>query len=434
MRTAQARVAPRVTGPAAPIGYGWEMKVAVFHPGTQHSWQTATALQQLGRLAWYATSIFYKPDELPYRLERMLPRALATRVSAEFRRFQHLDLDPSLVRTSGIIEWLERISTRGGARQLAKRLDTWGNARFASQIARELRSPQPFALWGYNGSSLRAFTVAKQYGRRCILDRTNGDFRAYNRMMRQVADQYGEWFLPTELTHDHSQCDREYALADAIVVGSPFAARTIREEAADPAIAAKLRVLNYCYDPRNFASLPAPRASDRSQPVRFLFLGLVIPRKGIQHVLEAIERIPSRDAELTIVGDLKIPRKVFARFADRVTYLPTVPRSEVPRIMSEHHVLLLPSHFEGAGIVLYEALAAGCALIQSRNCAEAVTPQTGMMLNEISTDAVHQAMLAAITDRARLDAWRAAAPLAARAYTFDHYRDNIARLLAELEI
>ena len=47
------------------------MKVAVFHPGTQHSWQTAFALQQLGRLQWYATSIFYKPDSLPYLLERL---------------------------------------------------------------------------------------------------------------------------------------------------------------------------------------------------------------------------------------------------------------------------------------------------------------------------------------------------------------------------
>ena len=47
------------------------MKVAVFHPGTQHSWQTAYALQQLDRLEWYATSIFYKPDSMPYLLERL---------------------------------------------------------------------------------------------------------------------------------------------------------------------------------------------------------------------------------------------------------------------------------------------------------------------------------------------------------------------------
>jgi len=411
------------------------MKVAVFHPGTQHSWQTATALQQLGRLEWYATSIFYKPDEFPYRLERMVPPALARRLSAEFRRFSHPDLDPALVRTSGIAEWLERAATRAGMLPLAKRLDDWGNARFARRLARDLRSAAPYALWGYNGSSAEAFAVAREQGRPCILDRTNGDFRAYNRLMQEVAAAgYGDWFLPTELTHDTSLCDREYELADAIVVGSPFAARTIREEAPNPEVAGKLRVLNYCYDARNFATLPPTRPVERTGPVRFLFLGLAIPRKGIQHVLEAMSRLPRHAAELTIVGELKIPRKVFEPFADRVSYMPTVPRAEVARILANHHVLLLPSYFEGAGIVLYEALAAGCALIQSRNCAEAVTPETGIMLDEVSTDAVHEAMLTAIADRDRLNSWRAAAPLTAQAYTFAHYRENIAALLADLGI
>ena len=70
------------------------MKVAVFHPGTQHSWQTALALQQLERLEWYATSIFYQPDKWPYRLEKILPRALGAKASREFRRFNHPLLDP----------------------------------------------------------------------------------------------------------------------------------------------------------------------------------------------------------------------------------------------------------------------------------------------------------------------------------------------------
>lgn len=410
------------------------MQVALFHPGTQHSWQSALSLQQLGKLAWYATSIYYKPDELPYRLERLLPTALAERLALEFRRFQHPDLDPALIRTGGLSEWLERVAARAGAYRVASRIDAWGNARFVRHVARDLGSAEPVAVWGYNGSSTEAFRAARARGMPCILDRTNGDFRVYNRMMAQLAESHGEWFLPTELRHDHSLCDQEYALANAILVGSPFAANTIREATADPAIAAKLRILNYCYDARNFTALPPTAPVPRAGPVRFLFLGLVIPRKGIHHVLEAFENLPACDAQLTIVGDMRIPRKVFARYADRVTYLPTVPRADVPRIMSQHHVLLLPSYFEGAGIVLYEALAAGCALIQSRNCAEAVTPQTGILLDEISTEAVHTAMASTIADRDRLDDWRAAAPAAALAYTFERYRDNIGRLLADLGI
>ena len=411
------------------------MQVTVFHPGTQHSWQTALALQQLGRLESYRTSIFHQPDRLPYKLERYLPGPLARRAATEFRRFSHPGLDPALVHTVGFAEWAERIAARSGLRGLAQRIDRFGNRQFVRHLASSIASDRPFALWGYNGSSLSSFELAREYGRTCILDRTNGDFRVYNAMMDDIAERYGDWFLPIErkvADADIAADEREYRLADAILVGSPFAAHTIRQAVPDPAVTSKLRVLNYCYDETLFSEMPAPGPRPASAPVRFLFMGLAIPRKGIHHVLEAISRIPRSAAELTIVGDLKIPPKMFAPYADRVTWIPPVARADVPAIMARHDVLLLPSYFEGAGIVLYEALAAGCALIQSDRCALAVTPDTGIMLDRVDTEAVEQAMRAAITDRDRLDAWRQAAPAEAQNYSFARYRENIAALLADL--
>lgn len=414
-----------------------QMSVAVFHPGTQHSWQTALALQQLGQLEWYATSIFHQPDRWPYRLERYAPEPLAALLRAEFGRFAHPGLDPALVRTGGLAEWFERIASRAGWRRLAQRIDAFGNRRFVAQIAAEITSDQPFALWGYNGSSRDAFVLAKQHGRTCILDRTIGDFRVYNAMMDEIADRYGDWFVPTERRVEQRQIeldDCEYRLADRIAVGSPFAASTIESACKDPEISSKVRVVRYCFDDLLFGNLPPPEPRSPTRPVRFLFMGLAIPRKGIHHVLEAIAKLPPSAAELTIVGDLRIPQNTFARYADRVTYRRTVPRSEVPAIMANHDVLLLPSYFEGAGIVLYEALAAGCALIHSDRCADAVTDQTGLLLPELTSDALLDAMNTAIEDRPRLDAWRAAAQHAASDYTFARYRDNITKLLGAVHV
>ncbi|AKM11288.1 glycosyltransferase family 4 protein [Croceicoccus naphthovorans] len=411
------------------------MDVAVFHPGTQHSWQTATALQDLDRLAWYATSIFYQPDRFPYRLERYAPGALGERLHREFRRFQHPGLNPAKVRTAGWAEWAERIAKRLGQRRLAKRIDMWGNDRFVANLAAAVTSAERFALWGYSGSSRSTFELARQHGRTCILDRTNGDFRIYNRMMEPVRQDYGEWFLPAERPIPQEIIDSdaaEYRLARRILVGSPFARRTIEQAEDDPTIRDRTRVLNYCYDEPLFAHLPPPKPVGRDEPVKFLWVGLVIPRKGIQYVLEAIEKIPPSAAQLTIVGDLKLPRRVFARYSDRVRYIPTVSRADVPAIMADHHAFLLPSLFEGAGITLYEALASGCALIQSDRCAEAVTPETGLQIGQPSTESVHRAMMTMVEDRDRLNAWRAAAQGEARQYSFAHYRDNIAGELASL--
>ncbi|WP_309623833.1 glycosyltransferase family 4 protein [Novosphingobium sp.] len=413
------------------------MRTAVFHPGTQHSWQTALALQQLQRLEWYATSIFYQPGRFPYTLEKVLPGPLAARLHREFRRFRHDGIDPALVRTGGISEWLERIAMRSGARRLAQRIDAWGNRRFVGHLASDVASDRPFALWGYNASSLSTFQLGKAHGRTCILDRTNGDFAVYNAMMDELAASHGHWFVPTERRVPQATIDtdrQEYALADRILVGSNFARATLIEAMQEPAIAAKTQVLNYCYDEALFAQLPAPQPVDRSKPVKFLFLGLVIPRKGIHLLLEAISRIPPSAAELTIIGDLQIPRALFARYAHRFSYHPTVARADVPAIMAAHDVFVLPSYFEGAGITLYEALAAGCALIQSDRCAEAVSPETGIMLDRLDADALHSAMMTAIEDRDRLDAWRAAAQARARHFSFARYRDSIAALLKEMDL
>ena len=408
------------------------MDVAVFHPGTQHSWQTATALQDLDRLAFYATSIFYMRDRWPYRGARYLPPALRKRVEGEWRRFDHSALDPSLVRTHGLYEWLERGASRARLRSVAQWLDQRGNRQFARSLEQEIRSSRPFALWGFNNCALEGFQAARQEGRFTILDRTLGDWRRYHQLMAPLRETHAEWFLegdPSGPPHVVARDDAEYDAADLIVCGSRICADTILAHSPVKGLERKLQVLPYCFDQDLFGNVPPPAPVDRAGPVRFLFVGYAGIRKGIQHVLEAIEQLPSEDAELTIVGQLGIPRKVFARFEDRVTFLPSVPRAEIPAIMARHHALVFPSYFEGSALSLLEGLASGLALIQTPEAGNGVTEETGILLDRPDTRLTLAAMRALIEDRDRLDHYRASAQAEARNYTFARYRENISALL-----
>ena len=410
------------------------MQVTVFHPGTQHSWQTALALQQLGRLESYRTSIFHQPDKLPYRLERWLPGPLAKRAASEFRRFSHPGLDPALVHTAGLAEWAERIAARAGLRGLAQRIDRIGNRAFVRHLAGAIRSDRPFALWGYNGSSLGSFEQGEAAGRPLILDRTIGDFRRYNRLMDAVAQSHAEWFIPADRAMPQSQIERdqrEYELAGTILTGSAFCADSVRTEGGS-AVAAKVRVLPYCFDEALFADTPPPRRLDPAAPLRFLFIGQINPRKGVHHLLEAIARIPANAASLTMVGEMRVPRRTFAPYAERLTFVPTVARSEIPAIMAAHDVLVFPSYFEGSALSLIEALASGMGIIQTRAAGNGATSTTGLMLEEPDTTGLYDAMMHAVDDRPLVDRWRSAAQAEAQNYTFARYRDNIAGLLSEL--
>jgi glycosyltransferase involved in cell wall biosynthesis len=406
----------------------------VFHPGTQHSWQTALALQQLGRLHSFSTSIFYQPDRWPYRIEHYLPPALQARVHHEFRRFQHPALDPQLIRTAGVSEWLERIARRAGLRGLAETIDRRGNAAFSERMTRQIERERPAVLWGYDNASLTAFRAARDAGVKRVLDRTIGDWRAYNATMDAVYEDYADFFLSPDYRVAPRRIEinqAEYELADVILTGSPFAADTVRDHGG-AAVADKVRVLNYCFDEALFAEPPRRRERANDEPLHFLFLGQAGVRKGIHLVLKTFARIPPSAARLTIVGDLQVPPAVFARYADRVDYRPTVARADVPALMAEADVFLFPTYFEGAGIVLYEALAMGMGLIQSRHAALAATPDTGLMLERNDEASLYEAVMTAIEDRARVAAWSAAGPAAAARYSFAHYRDGVGAVVEAL--
>ena len=417
-------------------GYGGGWKVGLFHPGTQHSRITAAALQSLGRLAWYATSIFQHPGARLTRIAGRLPESLSGTVLRELKRFAHPALDPSLVVTQGWHEWAERLATRARLSDLARRLDTAGNAAFGWQLERLVRRDAPLVLWGFDGSSRTVFEQEAAHDCPKVLDRTIGDWRAWNALLPQVREQHGEWLDkgicavgPAAIARDEA----EYAAATRILCPSVFVAKTIRRHSTVPDIADKLTILPYCYDPALFTPSAPPHPRNQG-PVRFLFVGQLSARKGVQHVLEAIAQLPATDAQLTLVGGRHVPARMLVRYADRVVWRPAVPRREVPALMRAHDVLLLPSWFEGSAITLLEALASGLAVIATSQAGVGPTERSGIRINRPDTQLLLAAMLELIRDPERLAALRQAAPEDAAQYDFARYSAGIATFLDTLTV
>jgi glycosyltransferase involved in cell wall biosynthesis len=282
--------------------------------------------------------------------------------------------------------------------------------------------------------SRRSATRAR--GVKTVLDFTSGHPRAYQAIMTEAEALYPD-FVDGAPFHIPSarvaREDAECAAADLILTGSEFAAGTLRTYVPGSALGDRLGVLPYCYDEGLFGVPPA-RDQRRDGPIRFLSIGQASLRKGTNLALEAIARIPPSAATLTIVGSMAIPPTTFARYADRVDYRPSVPRSAIPGVMANADVLLAPSYFEGSSLVLLEALASGLAIIQSRNAGNGATPATGLVLPEQTAQSVYSAMLTLIDDRSKLRAMQAAAPAEALRYRFSAYRENIGRLLAGLDV
>lgn len=365
------------------------MRVGVFHPGTQHSWQTAIAFQETDQLAWYATSIFYNAEKYPYKFAKHLPGDLSKKFKKELRRRYAPNLRKQHVRQCGVWEWLETGARRGGRYGLAAWCDGRGNTSFHKPVINLLQKEPVDVLWGFNNSALETFRWAKNRGIMCVLDQTIGHPSVYNKVMDEELAKHPEFFLSSYRLLDQKHIDRqneELELADMVVVGSPFCAKTLVENSCAEH---KLRILPYGFDETIFPSRQARSEPIGKRPIRFLFAGKVDPRKGVAYLLNVFGKIPTELATLTVAGPLSIPEATFKRFSHKMQYVGEVPRNEMISIYENADCFVFPSLFEGSAIVLAEALGAGLCILQSERSGDgAVDNRNGIVLPEVSEEAL----------------------------------------------
>lgn len=119
-------------------------------------------------------------------------------------------------------------------------------------------------------------------------------------------------------------------------------------------------------DERAAADLIRARQSDAG-PLRVLFVGNLIPRKGLHHLIAALSRLPQADWLLDVIGDdtvdssyaVALRKQINAAGLEATVRLHgRVSDRELAQRYRESHLLAVPS-YEGFGIVYLEAMAFG---------------------------------------------------------------------------
>jgi len=113
--------------------------------------------------------------------------------------------------------------------------------------------------------------------------------------------------------------------------------------------------------------------SHQPGPLRLLFVGNLIPRKGLHTLLAALERLPEGLCMLSVVGRpdadpryaAGIQRRILAspRLQAAVRLLGRLDDAGLGAAYRTHHVLVVPSTYEGFGIAYLEAMGFGLPAI-----------------------------------------------------------------------
>ena len=119
---------------------------------------------------------------------------------------------------------------------------------------------------------------------------------------------------------------------------------------------------------RTVRRAPVEQASD------IVYAGVLIPRKGVHHLLNAFAQLDQKSSQLHLVG--KAENSDYAEslrvqvdklgIGDRVHFYGAVSQAELAQVLAGARVMVLPSLSEGLGRVVVESMLVGTPVIGSR--------------------------------------------------------------------
>ncbi|MFN2105416.1 MAG: glycosyltransferase family 4 protein [Candidatus Promineifilaceae bacterium] len=138
-------------------------------------------------------------------------------------------------------------------------------------------------------------------------------------------------------------------------------------------------------------AVTAGEIAARSQepgPLRILFVGNLIPRKGLHFLVEALSQLSHEDWQLDVVGDTTISpaytRRIqhqigAANLSQRISLHGATTDEELAQIYRQHQLLAVPSEYEGFGIVYLEGMGFGLPAIATSAGAAGGPTGTGLI-------------------------------------------------------
>lgn len=280
---------------------------------------------------------------------------------------------------------------------------------------------------GWAGESARSLIAARSRGIPSLIDvatwhRGKGGKKRFASVTERTALQSGlvekkSWVESLEIPRLRAHL--EYELADVILVASEKARETFLDAGVTDR---KLFYLARGVDAEQYhpAAAPPPK-------FRFGFVGALILRKGVHHLLEAWHCLQLKDAELVLVGSCHDEIKPYLQKYTSPSVIVKGFSSSVAEELRGFTAFVFPSTCEGSAKTTYEAAATGLAQITTRESGDiVVNGENGLVVPANDVNALCEAMLHFYKHPEKLpEMGRKGRERILQNFTWDHYRERL---------
>lgn len=200
--------------------------------------------------------------------------------------------------------------------------------------------------------------------------------------------------------------------------------KTTRQAVASLAGTERPQIIAYPAGNRFGEPLSIEVISNRTQragPLELLFLGIVIPRKGLLPLLSALATVDRRLWRLSVVGGLDVDPAYAARakklcrqlnLSASVRFMGPRQDEDLTDILRTSHLFCMPYAYEGFGIAILEAMAFGLPAIGCRHgaaCETIIHGMNGFLLDPDDSAGLERLIRQLHSDRRRLQQMSVAA-------------------------
>ena len=340
-------------------------KVMVVHPGKQHSYKTASALEKVGLLDEYVTSVYNKPMTITRLLCRLSGGGIKKKIKAHFSA----DIPVGKVR---VIAQL-----RGNLALVILKIPViknyyskWNNSlndAFGKKVAKEAGRRNVNAIISYDYNSTELFEILKKENPHIlkILDVSIATrpfmqitFRAdYERTGdRALIEQYPEIWKEENLARARREIElADYFLAPSRVVKDSLIYCGASED--------RIKIVPYGADCSRFTY--SERVVKKGAPLNLIFVGIVNHRKGIHHLLSVCRKLGSKKVNVNLVGEYDSDGNIYQTYKndDNIHFRGFIGHDTLSKMYQSADVFVFPTLGEGFGMVVIEAMSCGLPVI-----------------------------------------------------------------------